>query len=108
LSLAPDQVEVSIAIEEEQVTRDFDRIDVRARDFNGAYSVTPQVIHLRLGGPKSTMDKLQLSSDRVYLDLKGLSVGEHSVPLMLSLPADVTVLEQTPQRLKVRIIKPGE
>jgi len=108
LSLAPDQVEVSIAIEEVQVTRDFDRIDVRARDFNGAYSVTPQVIHLRLGGPKSTMDKLQLSSDRVYLDLKGLSVGEHSVPLMLSLPADVTVLEQTPQRLKVRIIKPGE
>jgi len=108
LSLVPDQVEVSIAIEEVQVTRDFDRIEVRARDFKGAYSVLPQVIHLRLAGPKSTMDKLQLPSDRVYLDLKGLSVGEHNVPLTLSSPVDVTVLEQKPQRLKVRIIKPGE
>jgi len=108
LSLAPDQVEVSIAIEEEQVTRDFDRIEVRARDFKGAYSVTPQVVHLSLAGPKSTMDKLQLPPDRVYMDLKGLPVGDHNVPLTLSLPAEVKVVEQKPQRFKVRIIKPGE
>lgn len=108
LLLAPDQVEVSIAIEEEQVTRDFDRIEVRARDFKGAYSVTPPVVHLRLTGPKSTMDKLQSPSDRVYIDLKGLSVGDHSVLLTLSLPAEVKVVEQKPERFKVRIIKPGE
>lgn len=108
LSLAPDQVEVSIAIEEEQVARDFDRIEVRARDFKGAYSVTPQIAHLRLTGPKSTMDKLQLPSDRVYIDLKGLPVGDHNVPLTLILPAEVQVVEQKPQRFKVRIIKPGE
>lgn len=108
LSLAPDQVEVAIAIEEEQAIRDFDRIEVRARDFKGAYSVTPQTVHLRLEGPKTTMDKLQLPSDRVYLDLKGLSVGEHNLALTLNLPAEVKVLEQKPQRIKVRIVKPGD
>lgn len=108
LSLAPDQVEVSIAIEEEQVTRDFDRIEVRARDFKGAYSVTPQVVHLQVAGAKSAMDKLQLPSDRVYIELKGLPVGDHNVPLTLILPAEIKVVEQKPQRFKVRIIKPGE
>lgn len=108
LTLSPDQVEVSITIEEEQVTRDFDRIEVRARDFKGAYGVIPPTVQLRLSGPKSTMQKLQLPSDRVYLDLQGLSVGEHSLPLTLSLPVEVKILEQKPQRFKVRILKPKE
>lgn len=108
LTLTPDQVEISIAIEEEQVTRDFDHIEVRAKDFNGTYSVVPQTVHLRLAGPKSSIEKLQLSADRIYIDVKGLGVGEHNVPLMLNLPVEVKILEQKPQRFKVRIIKPGE
>ena len=107
LSLAPDQVEVSISITEEQLIRDFDRIEVGAKDFKGVYNVTPNTVHLRLSGAKNTIDKLQLASDSVYLELKGLAVGEHSVPLTLILPAGVEILEQKPQRFKVRIIKPG-
>ena len=33
LSIVPDQVEVSITIEEEHASREFDRLEVRARDF---------------------------------------------------------------------------
>ena len=108
LSMVPDQVEVSITIEEERATREFDRVEVRARDFRGIYSVAPEAVRLRLSGPKSTIDKLQLSSDKVYLELKGIPVGEHSVPLTLILPADVKVVEQKPQQFKVRITKLGE
>jgi hypothetical protein len=108
LTLTPDQVEISIAIEEEQVTRDFDHIEVNAKDFKGTYNVVPQTVHLRLAGPKSSIEKLQLPADRVYIDLKGLGVGEHNVPLMLNLPAEVKILEQKPQRFKVRISKPAE
>jgi YbbR domain-containing protein len=108
LSIVPDQVEVSIAIEEERASRQFERLDVRARDFRGIYSVVPQSVQLRVSGPKSTIDKLQLSSEQVYLDLKGIPVGEHSVPLTLILPTDVKVVEQKPQQFKVRITKLGE
>jgi YbbR domain-containing protein len=103
LSIVPDQVEVSIAIEEEQISRDFDRIEVRARSFKGIYNVTPTTVFLRLSGPKSVIEKLQLTSDRVYLDLKGIAVGDHSVALVLNLPEDVKVLEQRPLRFRVRI-----
>lgn len=108
LSIVPDQVEVSVTIEEERASREFDRLNVRARDFRGVYTVVPQSVQLRLSGPKSTIDKLQLSSDQVYLELKGIPLGEHSVPLTLILPTDVKVVEQKPQQFKVRITKLGE
>jgi YbbR domain-containing protein len=107
LSLAPDQVEISITIEEAHVARDFERIEVHARGFKGVYTVTPQTVHLRLSGPKSTMDTLQLASEDVHLELQGLSAGEHSVPLKVDLPENVAVVEQKPLRFNVRIIKPG-
>jgi YbbR domain-containing protein len=107
LSFVPDQVEVSITIEEEQVSREFDRIEVNARDFKGAYSVTPKAVFLRLTGPKNTLDKLQLNPDAVYLDLKGLAAGEHNLSLTLNLPAGIKVAEQKPSTLRVRITKPA-
>ena len=103
LSIVPDHVEVSIAIEEEQISRDFDRVEVRAKGLKGIYNVTPSTVFLRLSGPKSVIEKLKLASDRVYLDLKGMAVGDHSVALALNLPEEVKVLEQRPLRFRVRI-----
>jgi YbbR domain-containing protein len=103
LSIVPDHVEVLIAIEEEQISRDFDRVEVRAGGFKGIYNVTPSTVFLRLSGPKSVIEKLKLPSDRVYLDLKGMAVGDHSVALVLNLPEEVKVLEQRPLRFRVRI-----
>lgn len=105
LALTPDQVEVTIAIEEEHVVRDFERIEVHALDFKGVYRVTPPTVALRLSGPKSTMDKLQLEPQNVHLDLEGVPAGEHEIPLTFNLPAGVTVVEQKPQRFRVRIVK---
>lgn len=108
LTIVPDQVEVMIAIEEEQATRLFDHFDVRAKGFNGVYRVSPPEASLRISGPKSVVENLKLTSDEVYLNLKGLSVGEHNLPLEMNLPAEVQVSEQKPQRFRVRIIKPAE
>ena len=105
LSIAPDQVEILITIEEEQASRAFDRIEVHAKDFKGVYTVTPQVAYLRVVGPRSAIEKLQLTSEEVYLNLKGLPVGEHNVPLELNLPPEVKMQEQRPQRFRVRITK---
>ncbi len=108
LSIVPDQVEVVVTIEEEQANRAFERIEVHAKDFNGVYNVAPQSVYIRVSGPKSAIEKLKLTSDEVYLNLRGLPAGEHQVPLELSLPLDVQVVEQKPQRFRVRIIKPAE
>jgi YbbR domain-containing protein len=108
LTIAPDQVEVVVTFEEEQITRQFEQVEVRAKDFKGAYTVSPQSVAIRLSGPKSMVEKLRLTLENVYLNLKGMSAGEHSVALLFNLPPEVKVLEQKPQRFRVRITKPSE
>ena len=105
LSFTPDQVSVTVTIVEEDSIRDFKNIEVAARGANGDVVVTPTSAQLRLFGPRRVLDKLELGADRVYLDLKGLASGEHSVPLSFSLPAEIKVVEQKPARFKVKISK---
>ncbi len=107
LSFSPDQVEVTIKIEEEEITREFSRLDVRGRENTGEYSVSPRSVYLRLAGPKRVLGALEVGSQQVYLDLKGLEAGEHSLPLIFALPPEVKVIEHKPQRFKVRIRKPA-
>jgi YbbR domain-containing protein len=106
-SFSPDQVEITLTLGEEEISRTFDSIDVDAKGFNGEYTVNPRSVHLQLFGPRSIIEKLELGKDQVYLNLKGLAPGLHSVPLSLNLPPEVKVTEQKPQRFKVRIRKAG-
>ena len=108
LSIFPDQVEVAITIEEEWLTRVFDRIDLHAKDYEGPYHVAPPSVYLRVAGPKSAVEKLSLTSEHVYLNLKGLPAGDHEVELHLVLPAEIQVVEQKPQRFRVRITRPSD
>ena len=107
LSFLPDQVEITVTVEEEESSREFPQFSVRAKDFTGAYTVSPQAVSLRLAGAKSVLDKLELKGDEIYLNLKGLPAGEYNLPLTTELPAGVRVVEQKPPRVKVRISKPG-
>ena len=106
LSLMPDQVAVSITVEQDEITREFSGVPVEAKDFVGEYSIRPSSVSLRLAGPRLIIEKLELGSGQVYLDLNGLAAGDHVVSLQLSLPADVRVIEQKPEQFKVRITKP--
>lgn len=108
LTITPDQVEVAVTIEEERVTREFNKVEIHAKDFKGTYTVTPPAAHLQLAGPKSVVASLKLSTENVYLDLRGMTPGEHSVALSFNLPPDVKVVEQKPQRFRVRVVKPAE
>jgi YbbR domain-containing protein len=107
LSFSPDQVDVAISVDEEETTRDFERVEVQAKGFAGVYTVSPRAVFLRLSGPRQALNKFALGPDQVYLSLKGLKVGEHAVPLMFNLPPKFSVVEQKPRRVKVRITKVG-
>jgi YbbR domain-containing protein len=106
-SFSPDQVEITLTLGEEEISRTFGSIDVDAKGFTGDYTVSPRAVHLQLFGPRSIIEKLELGKDQVYLNLKGLAPGLHSVLLSINLPPEVKVTEQKPQRFKVRIRKAG-
>jgi YbbR domain-containing protein len=106
-SISPDRVEVAVILEEESISREFSEIDVQAKGFTGQYTISPRSVYLRLSGPKHILGKLELAADQVYLNLKGLAPGEHSVPLTVDLPPEIKLTEQKPQLFKVRITKVG-
>jgi YbbR domain-containing protein len=107
LMYTPDRVTVSVLLEEEVMTREFSKIDVKAKDFSGKYSVSPRQAYLRLSGPKRILNRLQLGPEQVYLSLKGLGPGAYTVPLSVNLPQEIKVIEQKPERFKVTIQASG-
>jgi YbbR domain-containing protein len=107
LSLTPEEVNLSITVEQDQISREFKRIGVKAKDFSGRYDVNPRSVYLRLAGPKHVLGRLELSSNDVYLNLAGLPVGEHTLPLTINLPPEVELVEQKPEQFRVRIRQAG-
>lgn len=107
LTFLPDQVEVTVTLEEEQTSREFPQVEVGAKDFTGVYTVNPRTIFLRLSGAKNLLDKLQLDSNHVFVKLPGLAAGEHHLPLQLELPSGIKVVEQRPVSVRVKIAKPA-
>jgi hypothetical protein len=105
LSFMPEQVSVAITIVEEDTIKDFKKVEIGARGASGDYLITPNVAQVRLFGPRRILDKLELGADQVYVDLDGLTPGEHSLELQFNLPAEIKVVEQKPARFKVKISK---
>ncbi len=103
LSFAPDRVTVAVVLEEETATREFARVELRAKNVSGKYNVTPRQAQVKLSGPKRALAELQLGPEQVYLDLKGLKPGAHWLPLSFNLPREIKVIEQKPDRFRVVI-----
>lgn len=107
LTFLPDQVEVAVTLEEEEFSREFAQAEIGAKGFKGSYSVNPKTIFLRVSGPKNLVDKLQLTPVNVFVNLQGLGVGDHSLPLEIDLPSGVKVVELKPALVRVKITKPA-
>jgi len=105
LTFMPEQVDVVIAVEPAQIVREFSSVEVEAKNSAGAYSVNPKSVYLRLMGPGDELEKFKVGADQVFLDLDGLTAGDHALPLNFNLPPEIKVLEHKPQRFKVRIEK---
>ncbi len=68
LTITPDQVDVAVTVEEEQASREFDKVEIHAKGFKGTYTVTPQWAHFQLSGPKSTMAKAKIDFRKCLLE----------------------------------------
>ena len=107
LTFTPDQVDVTFVLEPEEMTREFKSVGIRAKDFRGEYKITPSNVTIRLTGPRPIVENLMIGAEQVYVVLKGLPVGTHSVPLLFNLPEGVKPAEAEPQQVQVKILKPA-
>jgi YbbR domain-containing protein len=106
LVFAPDQVDVAITVEAAMIVKEYGGVEVQAKNGSGEYNISPTSVYLRFTGPADVLEKFDVGASQVFLDLNGLGVGEHSLPLSFSLPPEIKLLEQKPQQFKVRIMKP--
>ena len=106
LTFSSDQVEVSVTLEEEQATRDFAQLEIGAREFKGNYTISPKIIFLRVSGPKNILDKLELNSSNVFVNVQGLAAGDYNLPPQFELPNGVKVVEHRPATVRIKIAKP--
>jgi YbbR domain-containing protein len=105
LSFTPSEVSVAVTIAEEDSIKEYKNVEVTGRGANRDFVLTPKSAQIRLFGPRRVLDRLELGADQVYLDLKGLAPGEHSVPLSFNLPPEVKVVDQKPERFRVKVSK---
>jgi YbbR domain-containing protein len=105
LAFEPDQVQVAVTVEAAELVKVYASVAVQAKNGSQEYNINPKSVYLRLVGPGDILEKLEVGGDRVFLDIGGLAAGDHSLPLSFNLPPEIKVLEQKPQRFKVRISK---
>jgi YbbR domain-containing protein len=105
LAFEPDQVQVAVTVEAAELVKVYAAVAVQAKNGSEEYNINPKSVYLRLVGPGDVLEKLEVGGDRAFLDIGGLAAGDHSLPLSFNLPPEIKVLEQKPQRFKVRILK---
>ena len=103
LSFTPERVRVAVTVNEKVVTKEFTNVEVKAKEFNGNYTVSPGHAYVRLTGPERILAQLKLGREQVYLNLKEMRPGLHNVPLSFELPDNVKVVEQKPTYFRVKI-----
>jgi len=105
----PEEITISVDVEPIQRRTLFvPRRDVRTIGY-GVYHTTigdPANIRVVVNGPQSTVGAMNVNALRVELDLRGLPVGIHWVPLTVALPFGVSLAEPM-QSLQVQIFEPA-
>jgi YbbR domain-containing protein len=103
LSFTPERVRVAVTVNEKVVTKEFTNVEVKAKEFNGNYTVSPGHAYVRLTGPERILAELKLGREQIYLNLKEMRPGLYNVPLSFELPDNVKVVEQKPTYFRVKI-----
>jgi YbbR domain-containing protein len=108
VAVGPDTVSVTIGIRPVTGTRTFDAglqlIDAR-NDLR--YALSTDRVLVTIGGSTADLDRLSASSLVVDLDVAGLGVGAHEVPVTANLPTGTTLVTASPAKVTVTISLPA-
>ena len=101
LTFVPDVVRVQVTLEESLAAREFANVPIVVPA--GASAVTPQTVDLTIRGPQRLLHNLTLAPGTVQVDLSGLRPGAQTAPLTITLPEGLSLVSQTPERVRVKL-----
>jgi YbbR domain-containing protein len=114
-------IDVMVPIKQEGFERVIENVSINvmhAAIKNFSVTVDPSTVDLKLKGPKNILTKLEKKNLLAYVNVSELSRGEYQLPLMLSVPSEITlvgdvpiikvVIEDTRQKLNIVPSIPSE
>jgi len=102
VGFSPDQVTVTIKLEEVMVSREFRHVDVRVLNAPGAQA-KPGWVDLTLRGPQRLLHNFKLDDGAVAVDAANLGPGAHRLDVRVDVPAGFEVTRKTPENQLVSI-----
>jgi YbbR domain-containing protein len=105
VTVVPDRVRVTVAVQEKTVEQDFKRVPVAL--INGeATRIVPAEVTLRVKGPELALSTWEPAHGAVFVDAAGLGPGTHELPVQVDLPAPLVVTARKPDSVRVTVSAP--
>jgi YbbR domain-containing protein len=105
LTYVPDVVRVTVALEEQVVSREFAKVAVAVR--GGSAKLTPATIEITVRGPQRLLHNLKLGEGTVFVDVEGLAKGTHTVDVRVEVPEGLSVAARVPERIRAKVEEPS-
>ena len=102
VNFAPDEVTVTIHLEDIPMSRDFRHVPVKVLNAEAA-EAQPGWVDVTVKGPQRVLHNLALPEGAVYVDGAGLAPGSHQLDVRVDLPAPLEVVRTAPDKQVVRI-----
>lgn len=106
VSASSPAVHVELLLVEPVAEGTTDLIGIVVRNAVGEASVEPPQISLRVRGPRSRVEALELPNGAVYVDAEGLEPGTHRLTPLATLPAGIELAREL-KRVTVKIVEPA-
>ncbi|MDP3920313.1 MAG: CdaR family protein [Candidatus Omnitrophota bacterium] len=101
-------IDVFVPIHEEFDEKGFTEIPVKVLappDKKIDVKIEPPQVSFVLKGSRRKLEKMTVEEIKAYLDITGLDVGEHDVAVQVLLPEDVSLVDASKVKVKVKIKK---
>ena len=107
LKVEPSEVQVTIGIERVS-TRDLDGVRVRALvDRGEVWAADPEVVPVRIAGPRARLARLSGPELSVVVDARGLGPGDHLLATLADTTADGVSVTPLASKVRLRIGRRG-
>lgn len=109
-SLSEKLIDAYVPIHEEFAEKNFEQVPVKileSKDENDlSVEIEPAAVSFVLKGSKRLLEKLSFDTLLVYVDISGQGEGEHELPVKMVLPEEVTLKDEGPVLVKIKMKKP--
>jgi len=102
---SPSEVEVVVRVKEKIIQRSLtiENIQMVNVPENSQVEMEPTSLEIVLGGPATIINSIDPNSLNVYVDLAGISQGEHKLKVMADIPQGAELIEIKPAEVTVNV-----